>query len=380
MFVAVIFPIADFRTLHRDNAGRLNRPAWGNADPQARFARGFGSIHTRTKSGNGFSGENYYADCDNIVRYPEQIFLEPLSGADRSVLLYPFYRRFYFDGQMSGRFELGFRLNAASIEDIFLRTPRARYSPSRIASQLLRKELRIDLLDGRTILQPIFKSMIGLRDGWLLSSTKTEALKEFSIEEVGSNYVGVGSPFVFVRAGRETKIVKEPQKRTLIDTDQMELFLTRSGIHGQDFDVSVIPSEFPLDGESAKERVARLFYTQARTIAFAQSFYMRQILSRKISGPSAIESSVKALLDRLSNLNPLADSEIDSFTCKEMSRVLQNADIDVKRMAQEISETIRPHWFWRTLSPIFNYFDKKADKAIEAAAATATKQLLSGSP
>lgn len=38
----------------------------GEHDPQAHFARGFGSIHTRTKSGEGFIGENYYADCENL--------------------------------------------------------------------------------------------------------------------------------------------------------------------------------------------------------------------------------------------------------------------------------------------------------------------------
>jgi hypothetical protein len=118
MYFAVVFPLADFRSLHRENAGRLERPAWGQTDPRAEFARGFGKIHTRTKSAAGYSGENYYADCDNVVKYPSQYFLHPIPGLLRSILAYPVYRRFYFDGQMSGRFELGFRLNEGSIYEI----------------------------------------------------------------------------------------------------------------------------------------------------------------------------------------------------------------------------------------------------------------------
>ncbi len=118
MYFSVVFPLADFRSLHRDSAGRLRRPAWGQTNPMAEFARGFGKIHTRTKSGAGYAGENYYADCDNAVKYPSQYFLKPIPGLKRSILAYPIYRRFYFDGQMAGRFELGFRLNEGSIHEI----------------------------------------------------------------------------------------------------------------------------------------------------------------------------------------------------------------------------------------------------------------------
>jgi len=380
MFISITFPVADFRNLHPQNAGRLERPAWGRADPQAQFARGFGSIHSRTKSGNGFVGENYYADCNNLVRYPKQYFLTPVSNLKSTVLAYPFYRRFYFDGQMAGRFELGFRLNEGSIEHIKSRMGDVEYSASAVARQILENDLRVELTDRRKLTQPFSKAMEALRDGWLLSSTKTQAMKSFDIETVGSNYVGVGRPFVFIRAGLETKLSKERQMRMLLEQDDLEFFVTRSGVHGQYFDTAVNPSKMGLDNETAKERLARLFYTQIRTLAFAHSFYLRQVSSGKIAGPTSLEPAIQSLLDRLANLAPLEDQEGDELTCDELRKMLRNASVDTGRMTREIEEQVKPGWLRRNFGGVFGYFDRKVDIAVEAAASAATKQLLSGGP
>ncbi|MBN8291894.1 hypothetical protein JI664_07965 [Rhodobacter sp. NTK016B] len=380
MFISITYPVADFRNLHRENAGRLERPAWGRADPQAHFARGLGSIHTRTKSANGFTGENYYADCDNLVRYPKQFFLTPIPNLNRTVLAYPFYRRFYFDGLMAGRFELGFRLNEGSIEHIAAINGKVDYSASTVARQILENDLRVELTDGRKLTQPFWNSMDALRDGWLLSSTKTQALKTFDIETVGSNYVGVGRPFAFIRAGRETTLSKEHQMRMLLKRDDLKLFVTRSGVHGQHFDTAANPSLMGLDNETAKERLARLFYSQIRTLAFAHSFYLRQVSSGKIAGPKSLEPAVQSLLDRLADLEPLEGQESDELTCEELRKILISADIDTGRLTREIEEQVNPGWFRRNLGFLLGYFDQKADIAIEAAASAATKQLLSGGP
>lgn len=380
MFISITFPVADFRNLHRENAGRLDRPAWGRADHQARFARGLGSIHTRTKSGSGFVGENYYADCGNLIKYPSQYFLQPIPTLKRSVLAYPVYRRFYFDGQMAGRFELGFRLNEGSINEILRTQGDVEYSVSEVARQLLQCEVRVELLDGREYTRPIPQAMSALRDGWLLSSTKTTALRTFDIETVGSKYVGVGHPFVFIRTGRETKVGQERQKRTLIEQDDLELFITRSGTHGQQFDIVATPSKADLDDETAKERLARLFYTQIRTLAFAHSFYLRQVAAGEIEGPKALEPAIQSLLERLANLAPLENGEDDALTCGELSKILQNTDVDTGRLTREIEEQVKPGWLRNHFGGVFNYFDRKADIAVEAAASAATTRLLSGGP
>lgn len=380
MYFSIVFPLADFRGLHRDSAGRLERPAWGQVDPRADFARGFGKIHTRTKSGAGYAGENYYADCDNAVKYPSQFFLEPIPELNRSILAYPIYRRFYFDGQMAGRFEFGFRLNEGSIHEIARSDGRVGYSTTALAGQVLRQDLRVELLDGRELTQPISGAAQALRDSWILSSTKNKALNTFDIETVGSKYVGVGSPFVFIRSGRETKIERERQKRDLSRRDDLEFFLARSGEHGQSFDVAVIPSVASLSAETSRERLARLFYIQIRGLAFAHSFYLRQVASGSISGPKSLEPAIGALLQRLASLEPAEGDRTDELTCNEMSQILRQIDLRPDQLASELEELVKPGLLRRIFGGFFGYADRKVDLAIEAAAGTATTHLLSSGP
>lgn len=380
MYFSVVFPIADFRSLHNENAGRLERPAWGQTDPRAEFARGFGAIHTRTKSGSGYAGENYYADCENLIKYPSQIFLNPISGSKRSILAYPIYRRFYYDGTMAGRFELGFRLNEGTIHEIARSEGRLEYCTTELAAKLLQSDLRLELLDGRKLTQSFAEATKALRDGWLLSSTKNKALNTFDIASVGSRYVGVGAPFVFIRAGQETKLEAVRQKRELLRNDGLELFLVRSGVHGQSFDVAVIPSVVSLTEETSRERLARLFYTQIRVLSYAHSFYLRQVAAGKISGPRSLEPAIQALLDRLSALHPVEGNQADDLACHEMSEILRRADLSPAQLAAEIDQIVKPGFISRWFGGIFGYADKKVDIAIGAAAGTATTHLLSSGP
>nr|WP_323780437.1 hypothetical protein [Amylibacter sp.] len=377
MYFSVVFPIADFRSLHSESAGRLERPAWGQTDPRADFARGFGGIHTRTKSGAGYAGENYYADCENLIKYPSQFFLKTIVGSKRSILAYPIYRRFYFDGQMAGRFELGFRLNEGTIHEIARSEGRIEYCTTELAAEVLQNDLRVELLDGRKLTQSFVGAANALRDGWILSSTKNKALNSFDIENVGSKYVGVGAPFIFIRAGRETKIKPDRQKRELFRNDGLELFLARSGMHGQSFDVAVIPSVVSLSEETSRERLARLFYIQIRVLSYAHSFYLRQVAAGKISGPKSLEPAIQALLERLSDLEPVEGSQADDLACHEMSEILRRTDLVPAQLAAEIDQMVKPGFMRRWFGGFFGYADKKVDIAIEAAAGTATTHLLS---
>lgn len=380
MYFSVVFPLADFRSLHSESAGRLERPAWGLTDPRAKFARGFGGIHTRTKSGAGYAGENYYADCDNLIKYPSQFFLKPLTGSKRSILAYPIYRRFYYDGQMAGRFELGFRLNEGTIHEIAQSEGRLGYCTTELAAEILQSELRVELLDGRKLTQSFAGAAKALRDGWILSSTKNKALKTYDIENVGSKYVGVGSPFILIRAGRETKLKPVRQKRELLRNDGLELFLARSGMRGQSFDVTVIPSVVSLSEEAPRERLARLFYIQIRVLSYAHSFYLRQVAAGRISGPRSLEPAIQALLDRLSGLEPIEGNQTDELACHEMSEILQRTDLAPAQLAAEIDQIVKPGFIRRWFGGVFGYADRKFDIAIEAAAGTATKHFLSSGP
>lgn len=381
MFVSIVFPVADFRSLHPHLAGRLEKPRWGEHDPQALFARGFGGIHTRTKSGNGFVGENYYADCENLVRYPAQTFVSPLVGKERPILSYPIYRRFYFDGQMSGRFEFGFRLNEASIDEIAtiakVRKTKVQYDPLVVIKKLLSKPVDIHVLDKRRFHLEFKNASHVLRDSYLLSSTKNDSSNKYDIDKVSSHYVDVGRPFVFLRSGKETPILTVRDKRPLV-SEGFEMFGARSGVQGRSIDAVIIQSPSSTKREIDKERLARLTYTRLRALSFAHSFYLKQVDRKKLKGRSPLQPAIASMLDRLQDLAPLEVDTYDASVCKTMSEIVKNSDIDPSLLAEEINKRFKPRWFQKLIPGFFKFLDKKTDVAIEAAASTATKQALTG--
>jgi len=381
LFISLIFPIADFRSLHKNNAGRLQKPRWGESDPQAEFAKGFGSIHTRTKSGIGFIGENYYADCNNLIRYPDQFFIEPLFGISRKTLVYPIYRRFYFDGQMSGRFEFGFRLNEGSIHDIDIKFKgeSVSYDAVSIANQMLSGRVQVNMLDGRRDILDFNEIGISLRDSFITSSTSSEASKQNDIQTVGSVFVGVGKPFVFIRAGNETPLHQVSQKRDLTNVE-VNSFLTHSGKNGRVLDLAVIQSTSPLDEETAAEHFVRLFYTQMRTLCFAHSFYLRQTDNGKMSGPSNLAPAIQGMLGRLQALEPIEDDPRDSKICAAMAGIIQNSDVNPQKLAEEVTLRLKQSKIRKAIGKVIPWFDQKIDIAIGAAAESATKLALTGSP
>jgi hypothetical protein len=383
LYISVIFPVADFRSFHREAAGRLEKPRWGESDPQAEFARGFGSIHVRTKSGGGFVGENYYADCENLLKYPSLLFVNNVIGYQRDILLYPIHRRFYFDGKMAGRFEFGFRLNEPTIYEIqMLASARGKsinYDPLAVIAQLLLKNVEIEVLDGREVHTSFFNASTGLRDSYLLSSTRHSKLNQYDISSVGTTYVSVGQPYVFLRAGFQTPL-KYPKRIRLLHSGKFEMFVATSGVQGKSVDSIIIESKHSLDGETEKERIARLIYVQMRALSFAHSFYVRQVDSGKFVGESPLTPALHSMLERLRSLSPLEGDGYDAEVCAAMAEVIRNSNVKPEQLAAEVTQRFKKNWVRRLLSPVFRIIDRKSDIAIEAAASTATKYVLTGSP
>lgn len=398
MYICVTFPVADYRSLHQNSAGRLEIPAWGAIDPRASFARGFGSIHTRTGSGNGYAGENYYADCNNLVRYPKPVYLKIQNQEGTSLLLFPVYRRFYFDGLMSGRFELGFRTTVESLKTGLEPAGLSVYQINDIAKQVLQQHVEIRLQDSRVVKCSLMKAMLALRDGWILSSTKLSELATYDIETVGSVYVGVGRPFVFCRANSNEKVSLSARSRSIFEDDHFSVRSTSSGAQESSLDVTILLSKPEVadkkvalfedhesvgpkpSEESSRERLTRLFHSQIRTLTYAHSFYVLQSKQGHFHSSGRLNLAIGEMLERFKGLEPLVDDKSDALTCLEMKEILKNADVNVVRMAEEIEAQIQKSWVGRKLGGLFGYLDSKADVAIEAAASTATKHVLSSGP
>ena len=376
MFFAVIFPLADFRYLHKDTFGRLERPAWGNVDPKAKFARGFGPIHRRTKSGLGFAGEEFYADCDRLVRFPDQLKVRPFLGEQETIPVYPIFRRFYFDGIFSGKFEFGFRMDEQLISHYAELSSSLIYSPENSVCQLLDRPTRVTSLDGRTMDMPLSKTSSMLRDAYLSSSTASKFSKQYPVN-MGRSVVSVEKPFVFVRTSNSTEISDNDRRRPLLSEPFPRTYLSRSKPSLQNFDTVLQPSTYGLEDETNNERAIRLVYCQFRMIITAYSFYTNQRNTEMPENSGDLGRAVKALLERISEFSSVGN-EGETFASNAKTAILQAESIDFEKIALEIQATIEPRWWSRYLGPLTRFLDKKADVAIEAFASAATSHALRG--
>lgn len=309
------------------------------------------------------------------------MFLTSVTSNGRRILSYPIFRRFYFDGQISGRFEFGFRLNEGSLFDI-QRIAAAcstivSYDALALSRQVFSEEIAVKLLDGRVIFTKFQGATNALRDAYLESSTRNDKIHQYPIADVGSQYVAVGPPFIFVRAGTETPLIKINDAR-ILNSQRFIMLGARSGSADRSIDTIIIASSSPLDLETEAERFARLFYTQLRALTFAHSFYIRQVDSGAIVGASSLEPAIKSMLSRLKGLTPLVNDQRDAEVCAAMANIVEKSDLNPARLAHEIDMRLKRRGFSRLLGKFFPYFDKKIDLVVETIASTITKHVLGG--
>jgi hypothetical protein len=131
VLVAVSFPIADLRSFCGPDL-RLAKPLWAAPRPRRDFVRGFGGLIVRPRGGAvGWPGEHVTCEAAHAMRF---VHLPPSIPC--------VYRRFFFDGHATGKFEVGFSVRHA------LRPDR---TVEHVASSLLELPVTVEQgLDGLT--------------------------------------------------------------------------------------------------------------------------------------------------------------------------------------------------------------------------------------
>jgi len=110
MFASVHFPIVDTRSFLSDS-GRLSKPLWPIPSPDIEFVRSFGPVRHRPLGGMpGWIGEGEICDASNALRCEHSLRTQA-NNLSPSLPLRIVFRRFYFDGLASGKFEIGFATN-----------------------------------------------------------------------------------------------------------------------------------------------------------------------------------------------------------------------------------------------------------------------------
>lgn len=375
MFLVTTFPVADFRHLHREELGRLSKPRWGQLDPDAKFMRGFGSIHRRTRSGIGFNGEEFYADFDNMLKFPRKFLVKPFPREPETIPAYPIFRRFYFDGVFSGKFEVGFRLDEDLLHHYAETSPRQMYNVEGIADQILNQTVEIILPDTRRINVALSGAGEHFAHSYLLNSTKNSSPYAFSVRDEGHDFLFVAKPFTFVRSTNLTPIQVSNQRRPLVESPLPKTELSRSNRSNQDFDLVIQSSQFGLEDESPDERAIRITYNQLRMLITAHSFYLKQYRKGFFPRTNDLKKSVKAFLHRAS---APPDSTVLGTASNSARAILRGENVNLDKLVEEIETTLERSLFQRLICKLPKIIDRKMDVAIEATAKAATDHALGG--
>ncbi|SPP97811.1 hypothetical protein [Bradyrhizobium vignae] len=302
MFIIVQIPFADFRPIITGERGRLRSPDWAADEPKG-FVRGFGKVSPRNSSGLGLVGESRFADMDNAIRFPEHIDYREDSWPS-SLDVVPWFRRLYFDGQIAGRFEIGFLIAEDYEELVFGRDDiAAPIRPAILAQCLLATSVQINSVDGSKQTMPFARCSKFLGLAYLAASTSNSGLMSYPIAETFGSAFFTGDPLVTIRIASGRPISDGRDRRYLTNHNEPALFIT-SARGSKRNNVIVQASERGTREETSQERVTRVLFAHLNSLAFA--YAQLQHVGSSISGKTnreILRNAIKAMIDRLATFN-----------------------------------------------------------------------------
>ncbi|QNU63658.1 hypothetical protein [Vreelandella titanicae] len=111
MFIVVQFPITDLRSFSSGEPKRIKTPSWP-CPSDSQYVRNLGSINPRKLGGiDNWIGESRLCKANRACRF-QDIF--PNISSDKLWKVTPKFRRFFFDGHITGKFEFGFKVDIES--------------------------------------------------------------------------------------------------------------------------------------------------------------------------------------------------------------------------------------------------------------------------
>lgn len=312
MFIVVQLPLADLRSLTADGCGRLKVPDWKADDPGEGFIRGFGKMASRNSTGYGLLGERAFADFNQAVRFKGELHYRQ-DGWPGSLLLRPWFRRLYFDGELAGRFEFGFLIEDED-EERALGGPKS--SPidlGKLAQAVHETELTVRSVDGSEEIVSIERCGRSLALAYIAATTKHDALHSFPVAETYGKTVMLGRPTLHIRLLTERSIATIRDRRLVRTDGEADLFITSSEGSSVRNSVIVQMSPHPAMQESPAERAVRVLFSHLNAVIFAHAHFMKVNESAGLSAKrSVLKAATKRMIDRFGNFSstaPQADSD-----------------------------------------------------------------------
>lgn len=179
MYLIFQFPFLDSRSFRDDAKVRLKKPYWILPETNKDFVRSFGVIEKRGRGGfASWAGENYICKANNALSFKD---LQPftISEANRRVFLKILFKRLFFDGFESGRFEVGIYVDESAY---------SRFSErglDDLITYILNLDVKISGQIPKNKMVKFYKSGVRIAESFEISTTKQGSPRE----EIGRGQV-----------------------------------------------------------------------------------------------------------------------------------------------------------------------------------------------
>jgi len=194
----------------------------------------------------------------NAIRFPQRIDYSE-RGWSHSLRIVPWFRRLYFDGQISGRFELGFLIPEQYEELVFeASAPVAPVKPAILAQRLLTTPVQINSVDGSKETTRFARCSKALGMAYLAASTTNLGLKSYPIAETFGSFFFAGEPLLTMRIASGRPISDGRDRHYLTSHNEPALFITSALGSEARNNVIVQASEKGTREETSQERITRV--------------------------------------------------------------------------------------------------------------------------
>lgn len=269
MFTVLHFPFVDLRSLDKELLGRTRHPDWRADDPGECFVRNFGGMSTRNAKAYGLMGERAYVEFEHALAFPKP-------GSHRqddwptAVPMRLWYRRLYFDGDISGRFEIGFKSDT-EFEQTLFRNNVSAYDFSLLARTISDLPVEVRGPDESRASSTLERCGEALGIAFLAATTLHSQRQRYPAHELIGKALKVGSAAFHIRTTNNTPMVIPADRRDIVNAQDDHMFLT-SVARAQRRNTVTVQISGPMQSETPEERARRVLFAHLNAVLHANDF------------------------------------------------------------------------------------------------------------
>ena len=270
MFVMLHLPFVDLHGIHEDSLGRSPRPDWRSDDPGQCFVRNFGGMSRRNAKAFGLVGERAYVEFEHALAFPNP-GQHLQDGWTHSIPLRLWFRRLYFDGDIAGRFEIGFNTDPAAEVDI-LEGRWPAYDAGLLARSVCDIPVEVRSADGSVMTSSLERCGEALGVAYLTATTLHSKRDNHPAHDMIGTALKVGAPAMHVRARADTPVSLPGDRRDVAaGEDGSRMFIT-SIAKGQRRNTMTVQLSAVDGAETAEERARRVLFAHLNSVLHASDF------------------------------------------------------------------------------------------------------------